>query len=50
MDQILVLADGMVRAFGERNEVLARLTRPVETPRPAAPRPAAAGQISAKAS
>ena len=47
MDQILVLADGMVRAFGARNDVLSRLTR--SGPVPAAPR-AATGRISAKAS
>jgi ABC-type protease/lipase transport system fused ATPase/permease subunit len=29
VDRILVLTDGAVQAFGERNEVLARLTRSV---------------------
>ena len=46
MDQILVLADGVVRAFGSRSEVLARLARPVPTTSTVT----AAGQIAAKAS
>ena len=35
-DQILVLAEGTVRMFGNRAEVLARFTRPVVTTAPAA--------------
>ena len=29
VDKILMLRDGTVEAFGERSEILARLTRPV---------------------
>ncbi len=35
-DQILVLAEGTVRMFGNRAEVLARFTRPVVATAPAA--------------
>jgi PrtD family type I secretion system ABC transporter len=45
-DQILVLADGTVRMFGARAEVLARFTRPVVATAPAAPPGITAQQAS----
>lgn len=36
VDKLLVLKDGAVEMFGDRNEVMARLTRPVPAPKKAA--------------
>jgi PrtD family type I secretion system ABC transporter len=50
MDRSLVLAEGTVRAFGSRNEVLARLARPAPAASAVTSAVTSAGQISAKAS
>jgi ABC-type protease/lipase transport system fused ATPase/permease subunit len=34
VDKILLLRAGAVEAFGRRDEILPRLTRPAQTPRP----------------
>ncbi len=39
LDQIMVLAGGMIQAFGPKDEVLAKVTRPVAAPRMGTPKP-----------
>lgn len=50
VDKILVVRDGLVEIFGPKQEVLARLTRPVSQPQQIQPPPSPQGQVVSSAS